>query len=49
MESVRAGTAGVQASVAPKGESLQGEGVFQNVPSWSVWVCGKEREAKVHM
>lgn len=43
------GAAESGASAVPKREGLQGEGAFQNIPSWPVWVCGKDREAKVHM
>ena len=42
-------TAGSRASAAPTCEGLWGAGVFWNVQSWPLWVCGKEREAKVHM
>ena len=31
------------------GEGLWGAGVFLNVRFWPLWVCGKEKEAKVHM
>lgn len=43
------GQPGSRASAILTGKGLQGAHVFQNVPSWSLWVCGKEKEAKIHM
>lgn len=50
MESLRLawGTAGSRTNTAPIGEGLWGAGVFWNVRSWPLWLCGNERETRVH-
>lgn len=49
MESLRLawGTAGSRMNTAPIGEGLWGAGVFWNVRSWPLWLCGNERETRV--
>lgn len=48
METLRLeyGTAGSRASASPTCEGLWGTGVFWNVQSWPLWVCGKEGRPK---
>ena len=45
----RRGQPAPRGSAAPMGEGLWGAGVFWNVRFWPLWMCGKGKEAKVHM